>query len=118
MENRSSSRVPVSGVVRIYGNDQVTDARARDLGLDGMLVVSDARWLEPNTAVQVELALPTADDHHRVYRVRAFVVQRDDDGTRLTFSNPDQEMLSSTVAVLRTSRAQSSVAPVALGALS
>lgn len=118
MENRSSSRVPVSGTVRIHSNGQTTDARACDLGLDGMRVEVDAAWLEPNTAVQVELALPTTQAQHQIYRVRAFVVQTDEDGTRLTFSNPDQEMLSTTVSVLRTSRTQSNAAPVALGALS
>ena len=117
MENRSSNRVPVSGWVRIHFGGRVVATRARDLGLDGMLVDSAAEWLAPNSSVQVEVALPTAQDH-RTYRVRAFVVQHGDGGTRLTFSNPDQEMLASTVAVLRNSRSQGSAAPVALGALS
>lgn len=116
MEHRSSNRVPVSGLVRIHFNNHVTDAEARDLGLDGMLVQSDADWLEPNCAVQVELALPSAEQH-RTYRVRAFVVQHGERGTRLTFSNPDSEMLASTVALLRSSRT-GGVAPVPLGALS
>lgn len=116
MENRSSNRVPVSGAVRIHYNGHIIDAQARDLGLDGMLVSSAAHWLEPDSAVHVELSLPTAEAH-RTYRVRAFVVQHGDGGTRLTFSNPDSEMLATTVALLRGSRAASDPAPVALGSL-
>lgn len=116
MENRSSNRVPVSGAVRIHFKGSVIDAEARDLGLDGMLVCSDAHWPEPDTPVQVELSLPTAESH-RTYRVRAFVVQHSEGGTRLTFSNPDSEMLATTVALLRGSRSADRVAPVALGAL-
>ena len=115
MEHRSSNRVPVSGWVRIHFNNHVADAEARDLGLDGMLVQSDVDWLEPNSVVQVELALPNSE--HRIYRVRAFVVQHGEGGTRLTFSNPDSEMLASTVALLRNSRT-GGAAPVPLGALS
>lgn len=116
MENRSSNRVPVSGLVRIHANGRVVDAEARDLGLDGMLVETDADWLQPNVAVQVELSLPT-DQEHRTYSVRAFVVQHGASGTRLTFAKPDQEMLATTVAVLRSSRTQGGVAPVSLGML-
>lgn len=116
MENRSSNRVPVSGLVRIHCNGRVVDAHARDLGLDGMLVESDADWLRQNSAVQIELSLPI-EQNHRTYRVRAFVVQHSREGVRLTFANPDQDMLASTVAVLRSSRDPNGVAPITLGAL-
>ncbi len=116
MENRSSNRVPVTGLVRIHGDGRVVDAYARDLGLDGMLVESNADWLQQNAAVQVELSLPI-EQNHRTYRVRAFVVQQSGGGTRLTFANPDQEMLESTVAVLRSSRDPNGSAPITLGTL-
>lgn len=117
MENRSSHRVPVSGSVRIHFDGRVIVAQARDLGLDGMLVRSDASGIEPDAPVQVELSLPVGEAH-RTYRVRAFVVQHGAAGTRLTFSNPDSDMLESTVALLRGSRASERPAPVPLGALS